>query len=391
MAENENPKEDATTEIPGEFLKITKDFFSDMLTTFPEYKDLLEPVLNDINSDKCGSENVKKHFKYCKDFFPARFFDLLYQNNDIFTNDEIDTHFIAGINFDEVWKQDITEKTRTIVWKYLQLICFAVINNQSDCDTFGETASLFEAINEDELKSKLTETMEQMAGIFDMSGNSDFQMPEGMDASGIKKDDLPNPEDLHDHINGLLDGKLGRLAAEITEETMKDFEDIEGVNNINDVFKVLFKDPGRLMKMIKKIGGNLDAKLKSGEIKESELMEEASELMEKLKSMPGMGNMQKMMAEMGLPMGGKNSKVNMGEFQGQMKRNIGKAKTKERLRRKLAERKAVQAAKVGPSTVLTSEQQIELLKKQLEEARAGNAEEKPKNRKKKRRKGKKRK
>jgi len=391
MAENENPKEDATTEIPGEFLKITKDFFSDMLTTFPEYKDLLEPVLNDINSDKCGSENVKKHFKYCKDFFPARFFDLLYQNNDIFTNDEIDTHFIAGINFDEVWKQDITEKTRTIVWKYLQLICFAVINNQSDCDTFGETASLFEAINEDELKSKLTETMEQMAGIFDMSGNSDFQMPEGMDAAGIKKDDLPNPEDLHDHINGLLDGKLGRLAAEITEETMKDFEDIEGVNNINDVFKVLFKDPGRLMKMIKKIGGNLDAKLKSGEIKESELMEEASELMEKLKSMPGMGNMQKMMAEMGLPMGGKNSKVNMGEFQGQMKRNIGKAKTKERLRRKLAERKAVQAAKVGPSTVLTSEQQIELLKKQLEEARAGNAEEKPKNRKKKRRKGKKRK
>ena len=391
MAENENPKEDATTEIPGEFLKITKDFFSDMLTTFPEYKDLLEPVLNDINSDKCDSENVKKHFKYCKDFFPARFFDLLYQNNDIFTNDEIDTHFIAGINFDEVWKQDITEKTRTIVWKYLQLICFAVINNQSDCDTFGETASLFEAINEDELKSKLTETMEQMAGIFDMSGNSDFQMPEGMDASGIKKDDLPNPEDLHDHINGLLDGKLGRLAAEITEETMKDFEDIEGVNNINDVFKVLFKDPGRLMKMIKKIGGNLDAKLKSGEIKESELMEEASELMEKLKSMPGMGNMQKMMAEMGLPMGGKNSKVNMGEFQGQMKRNIGKAKTKERLRRKLAERKAVQAAKVGPSTVLTSEQQIELLKKQLEEARAGNAEQKPKNRKKKRRKGKKRK
>lgn len=391
MAENDNPKENTTTEIPGEFLKITKDFFSDMLTTFPEYKDLLEPVLNDINSDKCDSENVKKHFKYCKDFFPARFFDLLYQNNDIFTNDEIDTHFIAGINFDEVWKQDITDKTRTIVWKYLQLICFAVINNQSDCDTFGETASLFEAINEDELKSKLTETMEQMAGIFDMSGNSDFQMPEGMDASGIKKDDLPNPEDLHDHINGLLDGKLGRLAAEITEETMKDFEDIEGVNNINDVFKVLFKDPGRLMKMIKKIGGNLDAKLKSGEIKESELMQEASELMEKLKSMPGMGNMQKMMAEMGLPMGGKNSKVNMGEFQGQMKRNIGKAKTKERLRRKLAERKAVQAAKVGPSTVLTSEQQIELLKKQLEEARAGNAEQKPKNRKKKRRKGKKRK
>ena len=48
-------------------------------------------------------------------------------------------------------------------------MCFAVINNQSDCETFGDTASLFEAINEDELKFKLTETMEQMGDIFDNS------------------------------------------------------------------------------------------------------------------------------------------------------------------------------------------------------------------------------
>ena len=31
--------------------------------------------------------------------------------------------------------------------------------------------------------------------------------------------------------------------------------------------------------MVKKVGSKLDAKLKSGEIKESELMEEASEIM----------------------------------------------------------------------------------------------------------------
>ena len=181
------------------------------------------------------------------------------------------------------------------------------------------------------------------------------------------------------------------MAAEITEETMKDFQDIEGVENINDVFKVLFKDPGRLIKMIKKVGGNLDAKIKSGEIKESELMEEASELMEKLKGMPGMKNMHKMMAEMGLPMGGKNSKVNMGAFQGQMKRNIGKAKTKERLQRKLAERRAATAARHGGGggdSTLTQAQQIELLQKQLAEARANNSQSKPKGKKKRRRKNK---
>jgi hypothetical protein len=384
MAENTN-----SSEIPGEFLKITKDFFTDMLSTFPEYTTHLNPVLNDINADNCDSDNVVQLFKYCKKLYPERFFDLLYQNAEIFTKEDIDTHFIPGINFDEVWAQDITEKTRMIIWKYLQLVCFAVINNQSDVDSFGETASLFEAINEDELKSKLSETMEQMAGIFDMSGNTFADFKKNEDASGINQEDLPNPEDLHKHISGLLDGKLGRLAAEITEETMKDFQDIEGVENINDVFKVLFKDPGRLIKMIKKVGGNLDAKIKSGEIKESELMEEASELMEKLKGMPGMKNMHKMMAEMGLPMGGKNSKVNMGAFQGQMKRNIGKAKTKERLQRKLAEKRAAAAARHGgAASTLTQAQQIELLQKQLAEARANNSQSKPKRKKKRRRKNK---
>lgn len=384
MAEKNENQNETSMEIPGEFLKITKDFYTDMLSTFPEYKKNIEPVLNDINGDNITSENVKSLFKYCKEFYPARFFDLLYQNGEIFVTEDIDTHFIPGVNFDEVWEQDITDKTRLIIWKYLQLICFAVINNQSDCDTFGDTASLFEAINEDELKSKLTETMEQMAGIFDMSGNLFSNMPSPVDPSGMNAEDLPNPEDLHNHISGLLDGKLGRLAAEITEETMKDFEDIEGVDSINDVFKVLFKDPGRLMKMIKKVGGNLDAKLKSGEIKESELMEEASELMEKLQSMPGMKNMQKMMAEMGLPTGGKNSKVNMGAFQGQMKHNIGKAKTKERLRRKLEERRAHREAS-SMSATLSQGDQIKLLRKQLAEAKSQNENPK-KNKKKKRRK-----
>ena len=163
-------------------------------------------------------------------------------------------------DFREVWKQDITDKTRLIIWKYLQLICFSIINSENDSESFGDTASLFEAINEDELKSKLEETMEQMSNIFDMSGNAFENMGEG-----VNMEDMPNPDDLHEHISGLLDGKLGRLASEITEETMKDFQDISGVNSVNDIFKVLFKDPGRLMKMIKKVGGNLDQKIKSGE------------------------------------------------------------------------------------------------------------------------------
>ena len=53
--------------------------------------------------------------------------------------------------------------------------------------------------------------------------------------------------------------------------------------------------------MVKKVGSKLDSKLKSGEIKESELMQEASDLMEKMKNMPGMKNMDKILSQMGLP------------------------------------------------------------------------------------------
>ena len=116
------------------------------------------------------------------------------------------------------------------------------------------------------------------------------------------------------------------------------------------------------MNMIKKVGGNLDAKIKSGEIKESELMEEASQLMEKLNNVPGMKNMQKMFGEMGMPM---NGKLNMNAMQSQMKNNIGKAKTKERLRRKLEARKK---AKLEQS----KDDEIRLLQQQLAAAKAQN-------------------
>merc|ERR1712127_625433 len=157
----------------------------------------------------------------------------------------------------------------------------------------------------------------------------------------INMDDLPDPEQMKEHINGLLGGKLGRLAHEIAEETAADMNiDMEGSENVNDVFQKLFKNPGRLISMVKNVGEKLDTKLKSGEIKESELMKEASELMEKMKSMLGMKNMDNILSKMGIPVG-KNGggKANMNMFQSHMKQNIKKATQKERMLRKLEERR----------------------------------------------------
>jgi hypothetical protein len=323
--------------IPEEFKKVIKDFYKDILTTFPEYKDKLSENEILFLSDKDSGSTL---FLYCKNVYPERFFDILYQNNEIFEKDDIDTKFLPNIDFQNLWSENISDKTRQVIWKYLQLILFSVSGDLESRESFGDTAKLFEAINEDELKFKLEETMKGMSGLFKDCSDNHFEGLSGEDISGLNMGDVPDAEDMQNHINNLLGGKLGSLAHEIAEETAKDLNiDMENAENVNDVFQRLFKNPGKLINMVKKVGSKLDCKLKSGEIKESELMQEASELMEKMKNMPGMKNMDKILSQMGLPTGGKQGKTSMGAFQSQMKKNVSKAKQKERMLRKLEERK----------------------------------------------------
>ena len=335
-----------TSKVPEEFQKIVRDFYKDILLVFPEYKiNLDEETIDFLQKKNEGSEL----FKYCSEVYPERFFDILYQNEEIFTDSSYNTCFLPNIDFKNIWKENISEKTRKTIWKYLQLVLFSVSNELESHESFGDTAKLFEAIDEDQLKKKLEETMEEMNNMFkDVSMNNFFSGISGEDVpndiSNIELGDLPNPEDLQNHINGLLEGKLGRLAHEIAQETAEDLQvDMNEASSVGDVFQKLFKNPGRLIGMVKNVGKKLDEKIKSGEIKESELMKEASELMEKMQSMPGMKNMDNILSKMGLPVGAKGGKVNMNAFQSHMKRNIKKATQRERMLRKLEENRKLRA------------------------------------------------
>ena len=387
---------------PDELKKIVKDFITDILNTFPEYKDKftdneLEYLKKDSNVEK-----LKVSFDYFKTVYPERFFDILYENEELFTDNAKNTKFFANIDFKDIWKENISDNTKNIIWKYLQLMLFSLSKN-IDGDTFGDTAKMFEAIDEGVLKNKLEEVISSMNDVFDisnnqfeemmnsmkenmqdMSGNMDMfeemmknmqenmkgnmggnmdmfeemmknmqgndvsgnmdmfeemmkNMQGNMDISGDNKN-IPNPDDIQDHLNSLMGGKIGKLAQEIADETASELDiDTDNINGIGDIFSKLFKNPGQLMGMIKKVSSKLDQKLKSGEIKEAELMKEANELVEKMKNTPGMKDMEKMLGKMG--MGGNGGKVNMNMFQSMMKSNIKKSSQKERMLNKLKQRK----------------------------------------------------
>jgi hypothetical protein len=438
---SQNKTEVVPEVVPDEFKKVMTDFINDFTTTFPEYSDKLKDNFvivslktdgNVVAEEMLDETRVKKLYEYSKTVYPARFFDILYKNADIFKKDSedatasVNVNFLPDINFREVWNTpDISDNTRDTIWKYLQLILFSIITNISDRDSFGDTAKLFEAINEDELKTKLEETIKNMQDLFmngadtesDKTGEAggagasgentkfgdgidmkEFEKfaeqfknfsPDGMggidmskfpgfagfpgfnskseeggaagnadtsssSSSDNKKPEMPNPETIHEHISKLLNGKIGALAKEIAEETAKDFDfgiDMENAENINmsNVFQKLFKNPGKLMNMVKNVGAKLDDKFKKGDIKESELMKEASDLLSNMKNMPGMGDLSSMLSKMGMSglgglagLGGKGGKVNMGALQSHLQQNMKNAKMKERMQTKLQQKQQQQ-------------------------------------------------
>ena len=401
----------AKKQIPDEFKKVIFEFLGDISNTFPEYKSTLSLFLDSngvklTTSESETSETQKQKvinilYEYCSKVYPERFFDILYKNEKLFNKTEynVNTHFLPNIDFSVLWNTEgISDATRETIWKYLQLILMTIITNIDDRKSFGDAANLFEAINEDELRNKLEETIQQMYNMFehtnatpptpnttpnadpasdanpasDTDANADpafdfFDWAKSMgsnanNANANEKEPNANAESIHDHISQILNGKIGKLAKEIAEETakdvdfdMNDFTGGEGENgstngenvDFKNVFQKMFKNPGKLMSLVKNVGSKLDQKFKSGEIKESELMQEASDLLSKMKNMPGMGNLTDMLNKMGMGGmmggmggGGGNSKVNIGAMQSNLQRNMKMSKMKERMQQKLQEQRA---------------------------------------------------
>lgn len=286
--------------VPEKFTQVWKDFKTDLLLTFPELADKLE-----IEDEAL--------YAHCMEVYPKQFFEILYENITLFDEPRF---LLPEIDFSVLMKDEqVTEKTQKTIWKYLQLILFSVMENVESKESIGDTSKLFEAIHQEDLHKKISETMEEMKGLFDFS-----------DASG----ESPfNPDDMKSHLDGLMDGKIGSLAKEIAGEATKE---LEGIEDKDEFMKTLMKNPKKILDLVKNIGTKLEDKIKKGDLKESELLEEASQIMDKMKDIPGM---KEMMSKMG--MGGK---VDFKAMSNKIQENLKKSKMKDRLNKKREERAA---------------------------------------------------
>jgi len=250
---------------------ILKDFILDLVGTFPELTNNNE-ILNIVTKPDGSEESYEYLFEGFEKVATIHMIDIIQENEDLF---KTPCELLPGIDFSTLWHDNISDTTKQSIWKYLKLLILNVIGM-------------------DDMEEKIKTAF-----------------------SGKDKPTLPN-------LDEFATGKLGTLAKEIMHDTLGDDPE-----KSEEVFKDMMKDPKKLFSLMHTVGDKVTDKISSGQLKESELLEEATNMMSKLKEIPGMENYAKMF--------GKNS---MGATQSKISESLKRAKMAERMREKLQKKQA---------------------------------------------------
>ena len=116
-------------DVNEKILKIFKGFLNDLITVFPEHLELLNDTYQSIfELDKLvieDNEIIKEFLQLVEDNSD----DITNKNDSIFT-DEL--FFVKGVSMKSIWDSDISDRTRTSIWNYLQSFCLLNITINSN-------------------------------------------------------------------------------------------------------------------------------------------------------------------------------------------------------------------------------------------------------------------
>lgn len=279
-----------------EFRNSIIDFTTDLSATFPEYAHLW----NKWSSKECPDEEIQSLFEKCLAIYPERFFDILNQNVSIFSAESnINTSFLPGVDFKTLFHSEgVSDQTRESIWKYLQVILLVVVKSLQDKLDFGKTMNMFNELNVDDLQNQLEEVIGNITKFFEKAEEN--AKDEGGENNQQPKPNIPKLSELQDHLQGLFDGKIGKLAKELAEDMGNDLTkelgaEMDGATSTKDVLSKLMQNPARMGNIVNSVKDKLTSKMEAGEISKDDLMKEASEMMGKMRglgdSLGGLGGL----------------------------------------------------------------------------------------------------
>ena len=284
----------------NDFNSIIDEFYKNISVTFP-----------DKNIDKDIDKNII--YKHCYDIFPKYFSEILNEDNILFENE---LYLLPNINISELMNDDkLSDKSKKIIWKYLQMILFHIVEKIKEDKT--------NPLSENEFNERIEESIEEIKSMFkneDVSGMNESMMNDS-------SNNFTDNENLKSNLDKIMSGKIGSIAKEIAEETTKEL----GTENEEEAIKHLFNNPKNLFGIVNKLGDKLNDKELIDEImNDNDILGNMTNIVKDMENNP---MMKQMMRQMG--MNGKMDFNSMNQkFQQQNKRDKMKEKLKEKLERK---------------------------------------------------------
>ena len=303
--------------------KITED------KTFLEYYDFSNP----------GDTYLKMFYANCAK-----------NSNDIANKDEVvfseENTILDNINFNKIWNSDnVSDDNKEIIWNYLHTLYIFAYEHVKDVDIKNILKKL-KNVSPDE--NNLDDDTKTLINIINSLTGKDG----GVDTIKEIDDDAEN---MSYELPQIFNGTIGNLAKEIAKDIDTNAINLEDpASLLRDLMSGNFdedNDESGVVNLVKNITSKIQSKLVDGDIKESDLMTDAENLMKNFTNsnnkMPGMGGMAGMegMGDLGnifsklmSTMGGMT-----GAQKGMMKSNLERTQfaneTKTRLKKKLKEKK----------------------------------------------------
>ena len=296
------------------FNNIYRDFVKEIAETFPEYKltviKTYETLLNE-KSELSNDVYVKEYMNVIKNYI-----ELITNEDDSVFNVEQPLYFLREVDFRYIWNRKISDNTKSQIRKYLKtlyLIGSKILVTTQDIDDIIKN---FNNNNDLDL-SELSDESRKMFNVLE----------------SISSDNLDDSDMKAQYEKIMEESSIGKLAQEIASEINLDDMNLDKIETPGDIMTNLMG--GNFMNIVQNVGSKIQDKIQNGAIDSNILVNEAQQMM-------SMMNNNKELKDMLGNLGNLSNLSNLGNLGSQRKNNSGNSRkdaTKERLRKKLEERK----------------------------------------------------
>jgi len=251
--------------------KLFKSMITDIIKVFPEYtKRLLHYYKNALqNEENNNDERLKEFLENVNDISDS----IVDDDFSVFESDPI---LLQNVSFKLIWNSEISEDTKSKIWKYLQTFCILSINETSN-DKINDVIKSIES--KEKVKDK--ETLKDIKKLkkLNKSLENDGALDKLLDERIKNEENEVNPSQLQgmEQMEAMFQNTgIGQIAKDITSELNIE-EMIENGGGIEDIFKG--ENMGNIIQSISQ-------KIGSEDLQSGNLVSEATDICSSMQGNP---------------------------------------------------------------------------------------------------------